>query len=120
MVQMLIGGEPVVSVAGARLAFSTDSYVVKPLFFPGGDIGDLAVNGTVNDLAMAGLGSRRHQFVAGRKQGDLRPAVHGQERVVHGGRKRNCGGDRDPGGRGAAQHLCRTALRLVHSAPALA
>jgi hydrogenase expression/formation protein HypE len=37
-----------------RLAFSTDSYVVRPLFFPGGCIGDLAVNGTVNDLAMAG------------------------------------------------------------------
>ena len=36
---------------------TTDSYVVKPLFFPGGDIGDLAVNGTVNDLSMAGLGA---------------------------------------------------------------
>jgi hydrogenase expression/formation protein HypE len=36
------------------MAFTTDSYVVSPLFFPGGDIGDLAVNGTVNDLAMAG------------------------------------------------------------------
>jgi hydrogenase expression/formation protein HypE len=39
---------------GARLAFTTDSYVVSPLFFPGGDIGALAVHGTVNDLAMAG------------------------------------------------------------------
>lgn len=37
-----------------RLAFTTDSYVVRPLFFPGGDMGTLAVNGTVNDLAMAG------------------------------------------------------------------
>lgn len=37
-----------------RLAFTTDSYVVNPLFFPGGDIGSLAVNGTVNDLAMCG------------------------------------------------------------------
>src|ERR1700756_3894492 len=36
------------------LAFTTDSYVVKPLVFPGGDIGTLAVNGTVNDLAMCG------------------------------------------------------------------
>jgi hydrogenase expression/formation protein HypE len=43
-----------VSLGGARLAFSTDSYVVRPLFFPGGSIGDLAVNGTVNDLAMSG------------------------------------------------------------------
>src|SRR5262245_60239203 len=42
------------SVAGARLAFSTDSYIVHPIFFPGGNIGDLAVNGTVNDLAMCG------------------------------------------------------------------
>jgi len=41
-------------VGGARLALTTDSYVVSPLFFPGGDIGDLAVNGTVNDLSMAG------------------------------------------------------------------
>lgn len=39
---------------GARLAFTTDSFVVSPLFFPGGDIGKLAVYGTVNDLAMAG------------------------------------------------------------------
>src|SRR5262245_50827686 len=44
----------VLDVGGARLAFTTDSYVVTPLFFPGGDIGALAVNGTVNDLAAAG------------------------------------------------------------------
>src|SRR6202043_3030358 len=43
-----------VNVAGARLAMTTDSFVVKPLRFPGGSIGELAVNGTVNDLAMAG------------------------------------------------------------------
>ena len=41
-------------LAGARLALTTDSYVVSPLFFPGGDIGDLAVNGTVNDLSVSG------------------------------------------------------------------
>jgi hydrogenase expression/formation protein HypE len=46
--------QAVLSVGGARLAFTTDSYVVSPMFFPGGDIGDLAVNGTVNDLAMSG------------------------------------------------------------------
>ncbi len=49
-----LGDGAVVSVAGGRLAMSTDSYVVRPLFFPGGCIGDLAVNGTVNDLAMCG------------------------------------------------------------------
>jgi len=42
------------NIAGARFAFTTDSYVVRPLFFPGGDIGSLAINGTVNDLAMCG------------------------------------------------------------------
>jgi len=39
---------------GDRLAFTTDSYVVDPLFFPGGDIGELAINGTINDLAVSG------------------------------------------------------------------
>jgi hydrogenase expression/formation protein HypE len=42
------------TVGDARLAFTTDTFVVSPLFFPGGDIGDLAVNGTVNDLAVCG------------------------------------------------------------------
>ncbi len=41
-------------VPGGRIAVTTDSYVVQPLFFPGGNIGDLAVNGTVNDLACSG------------------------------------------------------------------
>jgi hydrogenase expression/formation protein HypE len=44
----------VLAAQDGRLAFTTDSYVVDPLIFPGGNIGDLAVNGTVNDLAMAG------------------------------------------------------------------
>jgi hydrogenase expression/formation protein HypE len=46
--------QAIVCVNGTRLAFTTDSFVVKPLFFPGGDIGSLAVHGTVNDLAMGG------------------------------------------------------------------
>ncbi len=46
--------QAVVTVNGSRLAFTTDSFVVTPIFFPGGDIGRLAVNGTVNDLAMSG------------------------------------------------------------------
>ncbi|MEU2123412.1 hydrogenase expression/formation protein HypE [Nocardia niwae] len=49
-----LGDSAVVTLDGARLAFSTDSFVVKPIVFPGGTIGELAVNGTVNDLAMAG------------------------------------------------------------------
>jgi hydrogenase expression/formation protein HypE len=46
--------QAVLDIAGARIALTTDSFVVTPIFFPGGNIGDLAVNGTVNDLAMSG------------------------------------------------------------------
>jgi len=49
-----LGDAAVVDVQGLRLAFSTDSFVVTPKFFPGSNIGELAVNGTVNDLAMMG------------------------------------------------------------------
>lgn len=49
-----LGDGAVLDVNGARLAFATDSFVISPLFFPGGDIGSLAVHGTVNDLAMCG------------------------------------------------------------------
>jgi hydrogenase expression/formation protein HypE len=56
-----LGGQPgaqadsaVFELGGVRLAFSTDTFVVRPLFFPGGSIGHLAINGTVNDLAMSG------------------------------------------------------------------
>jgi hydrogenase expression/formation protein HypE len=48
------GDSAIVDIPSRRLAYTTDSYVVNPLFFPGGNIGDLAVNGTVNDLAMVG------------------------------------------------------------------
>jgi hydrogenase expression/formation protein HypE len=44
----------ILEINGQRLAFSTDTYTVDPLFFPGGHIGDLAINGTVNDVAMCG------------------------------------------------------------------
>ena len=49
-----LGDAAVLSVGGGRLAFSTDSFVVRPRFFPGGNVGDLAVNGTVNDVSMTG------------------------------------------------------------------
>ncbi len=49
-----LGDAALLELNGSRLAFTTDSYVVHPLEFPGGDIGELAVNGTVNDLAVAG------------------------------------------------------------------
>lgn len=46
--------QALLEIGGAKLAFTTDSFVVTPIFFPGGDIGTLAVNGTVNDLAVGG------------------------------------------------------------------
>lgn len=49
-----LGDSTVLNLGEQQFAFSTDSYVVRPLFFPGGCIGDLAINGTVNDLAMSG------------------------------------------------------------------
>jgi hydrogenase expression/formation protein HypE len=49
-----LNDQAIIEIAGTRLAFTTDSFVVKPLFFPGGNIGSLAVHGTVNDLAMGG------------------------------------------------------------------
>jgi hypothetical protein len=51
--------QAIFSVDAGRLAFTTDSFVVSPLFFPGGNIGDLAVNGTINDIA---LGGERHNI----------------------------------------------------------
>ena len=49
----------VVTIDGLGIALSTDSYVVRPIRFPGGSIGELAVNGTANDLAVAGASRRR-------------------------------------------------------------
>ena len=49
-----LNDQAIVSIHGSRLALTTDSFVVSPLFFPGGDIGSLAVHGTINDLAMGG------------------------------------------------------------------
>src|SRR5262245_28762018 len=46
--------QAVLQLNGSRVAFTTDAFVVTPIFFPGGDIGRLAINGTVNDLAMSG------------------------------------------------------------------
>ena len=49
-----LGDSAILNFLSSRLAFSTDSFVVRPLFFPGGNIGELAINGTVNDIAMSG------------------------------------------------------------------
>lgn len=100
----------VLSIGDQRLAFTTDSYVVRPRFFPGGNIGDLAVHGTVNDLAMAGTRPsprRPHSFP---KRARTRGARSGGQRD---------GGCRDPGGNAARDRRheggrCRTGRRNVH------
>jgi hydrogenase expression/formation protein HypE len=53
-----LGDAAVLELGGGKVAMSTDSYVVQPLFFPGGSIGELAVNGTVNDLAVSGADAK--------------------------------------------------------------
>ncbi len=53
-----LNDQALLNVDGVRIAFTTDSFVVTPIFFPGGDIGRLAINGTVNDLAMSGATPR--------------------------------------------------------------
>ncbi len=63
LLETMADGAVLTLPSGERLAFSTDSYVVKPLRFPGGSIGDLAVNGTVNDLSM--MGARPQWLSAG-------------------------------------------------------
>ena len=50
----VLNDQAVLNVNGGRLAISTDTFTISPLFFPGGDIGSLAVHGTVNDVAMSG------------------------------------------------------------------
>src|SRR2546430_175875 len=49
-----LGDPAILDLTPGRIAMSTDSFVVQPIFFPGGSIGELAVNGTVNDLAVSG------------------------------------------------------------------
>jgi len=79
--------QAVLQIDGARLAFTTDSFVVTPIFFPGGDIGTLAVNGTVNDLAMSGA---RPLYLAaafileeGLPSEDLQRVVHSMRDAAH-------------------------------------
>lgn len=75
------------TVGAERLAFSTDGYVVKPIFFPGGDIGEIAVNGTVNDLAMCGAKplylSSALIIEEGFLMDDLWRVVHSMQRAAH-------------------------------------
>jgi hydrogenase expression/formation protein HypE len=99
----------VVEVAGQRLAFTTDSFVVSPLEFPGGDIGELAVNGTVNDLAMMGAQplalSLAYVIEEGLPIEDLRRVTESVARAAGRAGVRVVTGDTKVVGRGAADGL---------------
>jgi hydrogenase expression/formation protein HypE len=99
----------VVEVAGQRLAFTTDSFVVSPLEFPGGDIGELAVNGTVNDLAMMAAQplalSLAYVIEEGLPVEDLRRVTESVARAANRAGVRIVTGDTKVVGRGAADRL---------------
>ena len=99
----------VVEVAGQRLAFTTDSFVVSPLEFPGGDIGELAVNGTVNDLAMMGAQplalSLAYVIEEGLPIDELRKVTESVARAAGRAGVRIVTGDTKVVGRGAADGL---------------
>jgi len=99
----------VVEVAGGRLAFTTDSFVVSPLEFPGGDIGELAVNGTVNDLAMMGAQplalSLAYVIEEGLPIDELRKVTESVARAAARAGVRIVTGDTKVVGRGAADGL---------------
>ena len=99
----------VVEVAGRRLAFTTDSFVVSPIEFPGGDIGELAVNGTVNDLAMMGAQplalSLAYVIEEGLPIEDLRRVTESVAQAAKRAGVRIVTGDTKVVGRGAADGL---------------
>ena len=99
----------VVKVAGERLAFTTDSFVVSPIAFPGGDIGELAVNGTVNDLAMMGAVPLAISLAFVIEEGlpfeELRAVTTSAARAALAARTRIVTGDTKVVGRGAADRL---------------
>ena len=115
----------VVEVNGTALAMTTDSFVVKPLRFPGGSIGELAVNGTVNDLAMAGARAialtvsmileegLSSEVLTGEVQAIARAAQRAGVEIV--------GGDTKVVERGAADqmYLCTTGIGTVDPRAAL-
>jgi hydrogenase expression/formation protein HypE len=98
-----------IEVGGAALAFTTDSFVVKPLRFPGGSIGDLAVNGTVNDLAVSGARPRALTLSMILEEGlaseDLRAEVDAIARAAEEAEVQIVGGDTKVVERGAADGM---------------
>jgi len=108
--------QAVLELNGSRLAFTTDSFVVTPIVFPGGDIGRLAINGTVNDLAMSGA---RPLYIAaafileeGFAMDDLRQVVESMRRAVLEAKVQLVTGDTKVVNRGSADKLFVTTTGL--------
>jgi hydrogenase expression/formation protein HypE len=105
-----------VEIGGAALAFTTDSFVVKPLRFPGGSIGDLAVNGTVNDLAVSGARPRALTLSLILEEGlaaaDLRAEVEAIAAAAQAAQVEIVGGDTKVVERGAADgmYICTAGI----------
>jgi len=99
----------IVSPGAGRIAFTTDSYVVTPIFFPGGDIGELAVNGTVNDLAVSGARplalSLSFILEEGFPLADVERVVAGVKRAADAAGVRIATGDTKVVGRGCADQV---------------
>ncbi len=114
----------VVDAAGARLAFTTDSYVARPLFFPGGTLGDLAVNGTLNNLAMCGARplwlSAAFVLEEGLPMGDLRAIVTAMRDAAREAGVAIVTGDTKVVGRGKGDgmFITTTGVGIVEHAPA--
>jgi hydrogenase expression/formation protein HypE len=101
--------QAVLSLDASRIAFTTDSYVVTPIFFPGGDIGELAVNGTVNDLAVGGAQplalSLAFILEEGLPLADLRRVVESARRAAERAGVRIVTGDTKVVGRGSGDKI---------------
>ena len=114
----------VVDVAGSRLAFTTDSFVGSPLEFPGGDIGELAVFGTVNDLAMMGAQplalSLAYVIEEGLPIDELRKVTESVARAAARAGVQIVTGDTEVVGRGAADSLCVYTAGIGRVAPGIA
>jgi hydrogenase expression/formation protein HypE len=105
----VLDDQAIFPVEASRLAFTTDSYVVTPIFFPGGDIGDLAVNGTVNDLAVGGARplvlSLAFILEEGLPLADLRRVVESVQRAAERAGVRIVTGDTKVVGRGSGDKI---------------
>ena len=108
--------QAVLDVSAGRIAFTTDSFVVTPLFFPGGDIGSLSVHGTVNDLAMSG--ARPVHLAAafileeGLEMDELQRVVASMARAAHAAGVAVVAGDTKVVGRGSADRMFITTTGL--------